>query len=263
MDPSEKNVRRLKVFIIGVIFIIILLTIFIIYKNSLFRVTNTNPSINNMSTITPDIIINFNRNLSTHNIILSSIPKIITSYKVSGQYLQVNLKTPTNIQTSYSLIINSISDNKGTTLHNIHLSFIPQTIPFNQLPKNQQNMILKQQSTKTSKNTVIYQGTNQLINNGVTSRQVKDYIKAISLFGQQNHILISAVSIIPSSVTSPPYTPGQNPYVINFNININNTPYKATFNYYSNLVSAQLLLFNPTTNKQVFNSGILTTQKTN
>ena len=89
-----------------------------------FRITAYSPNLNKISTGTPYFDINFNNPLSTKGISISSPSGIINSYSIVGSSdLRIFFNLPLELNTSYKLVIGSISDRNGDEIRNESIVF--------------------------------------------------------------------------------------------------------------------------------------------
>lgn len=96
-----------------------------------------------------------------------------------------------------------------------------------------------------------FEGTDALINNGLTTGQVTNLEEEFFHYKPSAH----TVSIDTSTVEPGPHNPNvDTSFTINFDVAIDSSAYKATISY-SNLDSVQLFLYNSKTDALVFNSG--------
>lgn len=139
--------RSLRNLVLAILAVAVLAIIgFALVSSQHFKVVSTSPDLNNVSQIAPFIKVNFNKNLSSKNIKLSSSPSIISSSSISQKTLTINLKTMSGKKT-YSIVIESISDTLGARVTNETLTFTTQNIAYSSLPSDQQKAIVNSQDT--------------------------------------------------------------------------------------------------------------------
>ncbi|HSX37155.1 MAG TPA: hypothetical protein VLG13_03545 [Patescibacteria group bacterium] len=114
---------------------------YFIYNTVTFRLTGTNPGVNDVATISPFFKINFNKNLSPHGLSVSSSPSVVDSYSINGSVITVLLKTPLDSSQTYILKIHGVASAGGKTLPDQSFSLKPRYMPSSQLPKDQQQAL--------------------------------------------------------------------------------------------------------------------------
>lgn len=98
-----------------------------------------------------------------------------------------------------------------------------------------------------------FQGMSSFINNGLTSDQVNEIIKAFNKFSAN----AKDVSVDTNSLSPGPHTPGTlDPFTIRFRATVDSSRLTGTVSY-TDLSSIRLVLFD-TAGKQVFDSGLIT-----
>lgn len=242
---------RLPVFIAVVVLIISVVGYYIII-NLHFRVVSTNPGVNNVATISPFFKINFDRQLSSNGVDISSNPSIIKSYYVSGKVLTINLISPLDSKKQYVITLKKISDLKNEQIKDRQFTFTPSVIQSQDLPKDQAAALLKQQSSRPpSRNDIVFTGTDSLQKYGVSLTQVDDLKQAVfQLKNSASSAVIDTKSVVPV-----PHDPNSSSRSdsINFLIKIDNTSYRAKIDY-MDLVTLRLYLYDSQTNSLVYDS---------
>ncbi|HSX36565.1 MAG TPA: Ig-like domain-containing protein [Patescibacteria group bacterium] len=132
---------------------------YFIYNSFTFRLTGTNPGVNNVATISPFFKINFNKNLSPRGLSVSASPDVIDSYSINGSAITVLLKTPLDSSQTYTLKVHGIASTGGKTLPGHSFSFKPRYLPSSQLPKDQQQALqnIQQQYNQTIQSDTLIQ----------------------------------------------------------------------------------------------------------
>jgi hypothetical protein len=144
MSPIVNNHR--KTLISLAILLVIVALAFFIYSTLRFHIVSTVPSTNNFPTEMTYFDINFNQELSNRGFAVSSSPKIIDSYSVSGKSIKIALiSQPLNTKTTYTVTIVYVASTSGSHLSNKTFVFRPKVIPFSKLPKNVQQALLQPQ----------------------------------------------------------------------------------------------------------------------
>ena len=142
-----KNITFLnkKLVFFLIIFIFIGGGLFWLYKVEQFNVAGTNPTLNNISSITPFLKVNFNETVATKSISISGSGGIVKSYNAKGDTVTVLLQ---NMQkgTSYTITIHSTKSTWGGTVQNKILTLKTNNVAYAyELPKDQQKFLLNKQ----------------------------------------------------------------------------------------------------------------------
>ena len=114
-----------------------------IYSAEQFHLVNTTPALNEVSTSENSISLNFNKTLSTNNLVATSTPTNISSESVIGKKLVINFTAIDN--KPYIINILTIFDTRGAEINNLKLRFTPTYVPFNKLPASAQKNIINEQ----------------------------------------------------------------------------------------------------------------------
>ena len=136
--------RRRIIFIliaIGILFAVG----FMVYRDSLFRITGTDPSLSSVYTWTPFVKLNFNRQLSSQNVYINSSPNVLysPSYTLNGNTLYINLAVPLKQGVTYKINLVHINDKSGDELKNKTIKFVAGYLPKSQLPQDQQEELIR------------------------------------------------------------------------------------------------------------------------
>jgi hypothetical protein len=218
-----------------------------------FSIVSTNPSTANIATVTPFFDIVFNKSLSKNGISLDATNSLIVSYSVSGKILNLNLHEPMNINQTYQITIKNISDTSGDHITNKVFLFSPKYTSAQDLPEDQQQALLKQQSVAptSSVDNIYFAGVDSLLSYGLTTTQESSLEQEFFSFDPS----ASNITIDTGSISLAPYNPNSSNTTtsINFNVAVNSTSYKATVTY-SNITSLELYLYNIKTNALVYES---------
>jgi len=220
-----------------------------------FRVTSTNPAINNVATVSPFFDVIFNKRLASSNLSVYPNSPFIKSLKISNEELNISLVGPLNIGQTYTITIVSIYDYRGDHIVNKKISFVPKNIPTYSLPIDQQQLLLLQQIPQTpSKANITFLGTDALENYGVTAAQINNLEQALFNYKQ----LAQTVSIDTSSIAVTPHNPtsSNNSSIINFNVSIDGNSLKARIDY-SQITNLRLYLYDIQNGNLLFDSGTI------
>jgi len=259
MSP-DKSKKQIKIVLMLLIFFAILVTAWLLYYASTFHLINTDPSAGEINTITPYITFNFSKALAKTKYQITIQPSETYSETVNQKSLTINLSSTLKSNQKYTIIIPVVSDTSGQQIKNLSLVFTPTQVPYTKIPANQQKAILKRQALGTAKNQKpVFIGTSALINSGLSSEQIILLEQALSQYQEKAKVF----KINESSVEPGPRNPNTSTqFSLNFSLSIENTPYNATLNYTS-ITNINLILYNPTTDAQVYDSGVLNYQPSN
>ncbi len=251
MESSGIYRKFLKPAVVGVVAVVLIFIGYRIYLSSHFRVVNTNPNTRSVATISPFLKINFNRQLSGKNLSVTSSYSVISSYKVEGKTLVINLKVPMASGYEYYIKVNYVSDMAGDVMRDKTFRFTPKKISSKNLPEDQRQALLNIQSHRPrSKNSIVFTGTNSLINVGVSYSQINSLGQYFFNFSPEaNTVSISNVVPVPHNRNS-----SSTLDTINFNVKVDAKSYQARINY-SNLTSSVRLLLSNSSGAPVFDSA--------
>lgn len=146
MQPvSRFNIKKIAA-VAAVIFVALI--VWSAFQKSHFDVAGTDPNLKDASIITPFIKVSFTKNISDKGLVVESSPKIVSSTSVTAKTLTIKLNTPLKPNTKYTITIVSVNSTGGQVITNKTLSFTPKDVPFDKLPKQQQDAIMNVQSQK-------------------------------------------------------------------------------------------------------------------
>ncbi len=227
------------------------------YYDSLhFHVVSTTPSTRNVSSIAPFFDINFNRPLSGEGLAITSDPNIIKTYKISGKSIIVSLNASMQLNSIYTITVSHISDLKGDSLSSLVFSFKAQDIPYQDLPKDQQQVLLSRQTVKlNTRNSLTYTGLDSFVNYGLSTSQLEGLKQTLFLFYQTTSK--EAYSLSLKGVTAVPHDPNSSSIAdtINFTVGLGKTSYSAKLSYIG-LNDIELYVYNAA-GVQVYDSGLI------
>ncbi len=251
-EPFDGYHKLIRPAIVCVVAITLLFIGYQIYLSRHFRVVNTNPKTGNVATVSPFLKINFNRQLSSKDLSVTSSYSVISSYKVEGKTLVVNLKVPMTAGYEYYIKINHIDDVKGDVITNRMLRFAPKKISSKDLPEDQKQALLKTQSNRPrSKNSIVFTGANTLLDYGLSSSQLNNLEQYFFDFAPR----AKTVSI--TQVTPVPHNPNASSTndSMNFKARVDSSSYNANM-VYSNLNDyLRLVLSNPKNGSTTYDSS--------
>ncbi len=129
--------------VVGAVFLVAV--IFSIYQQFTFRITGITPKPSTVASSTPVFKVKFNKALSDHGIAVTSDPMVVESTSVSGNTLNIKLKTPLKDQQKYTLTITTVFSTNGQQVGNKKYTFTAKDIDPSTLPSDQQQTILQNQ----------------------------------------------------------------------------------------------------------------------
>lgn len=258
-NSQNRKPKHTKLLVAFAAIALIILLGWTFYRSSQFHITGTESNLNQVASIAPYLKINFNKPLSTQGLSVSSSPSVIGSSVVNGDVLMLSFKQNTlSTQTSYTITIASVFDTSGTRLTDQKLTFTPKSIAYNNLPKDQQQAIVNAQDKYPyAVNTIWYVNTNSLLTYGVTAAQLSNLQQAFFNFStsigkQYQKITLGSISVVPHDPNSASTVSS-----ITFTALLDTDQFNARIDY-SNLNDIELYLFNPQTDAQVYDSGLIT-----
>ncbi len=251
--PAARQARSI---LLVVICLLLVLIGYNIYRAFQFHLVGSTPGKTSISTISPYVTLNFNQTLVSGGAQVDANPGVFSSYAISGKSITFNLATPLTTGKNYAITIHSLASTKGSKITTVVFSFKTKVIPFQKLPQDQQAAILKNQTARTpSRDSITYEGTNTLLDHGISATQVNDLKQALFNFTQIQHKTVSTVTL-----TNPvfiPFDPHGTSGVASSTFSVtfdSGSPYNATFSF-SGLSTGRLLLVTPTSGQQVYDSG--------
>jgi hypothetical protein len=248
-----QNIRIMRSKLIFFLLIpILILASWLLYNGLTFRITGTNPGINKVATVSPFFKISFNKALSSKDIVLSSSLNIVNAYSVSGRVLNISLKEPLQQSTSYTISISRIKSESGKEIINKSFTFRAEYISESNLPKDQQQALLRQQiNHPLSRNSIYFSGANNLLTYGVTLAQLEAFKQAVFMYSNK----IKNVSINASSIKLAPHDPNSSSVgaAMNFSLIIDDKDFSAKIEY-SNLTTLRLFLYDSSGSNLIYDS---------
>jgi hypothetical protein len=226
-------------------FVIVLIGIQLI-MNIRFREVSTDPPTSEVSIISPFLEINFNKELSKQKLTISSTRGLVKSYKLSGKIISLNLNSPTVASKTYYITIARVYDIKNNTIKNLKIKYTAQNIAFQNLPKDQQRVILNNQAPIQE---VVFNNSNALVNYGITTNQLSQ----IEAYILQYKSSAKTITFETNSFTDNEINTSQGSiFSVGYSVDIDGIIYKASDEYLGN--SINLSLYNQN-GSLVFNEG--------
>lgn len=145
MEFLKKN--RKKVAFIFVVLVVCLIGIFIYTSTTAFKVVSVSPNTQSISYLTPQFIVNFNRDIDSNSVSISS-NNISVSQKVTGKELRIFLGSSLVPNASYSIVISSVSSVDHAVIKDYVLSFTAASETDSLSPEDQKLILDTQQAHK-------------------------------------------------------------------------------------------------------------------
>ena len=143
MEEERKPTKIKYIVLAAAVFLFILIVVII--RNSLnFKLVNTNPSSNSVATVSPFFDINFNKDLSS-KVLVTSSPQSISSYKVAGKSIDIELNIPLTPNQKYLIKVSDIYSSSGRYIKPLYFYFTPKSVEGDNLPADQTQALLNQQ----------------------------------------------------------------------------------------------------------------------
>ncbi len=260
--PTRNNPAIKWTIVSSVVAIVIIVALTVMRANS-FHVVNTTPALNKVGILSPDLTLNYNRELSSENVSVTSSPDVVSGTKVDGKNLILTLKNNMTTGTKYTITVVSVSSANGSQLQGKTYSFTAQDIPFNELSKEQQQTILDQQNNKpkTKDFSSSYFGESLLYDNGFTDDHVSDIEQALTNYFASVKITASTVTFSKPIPPQPHPDDPAAPDVYGFTVTFNDKSYSVRVTT-SSISTARLYLYDATGTQQIYDSGDITPQDT-
>jgi hypothetical protein len=237
--------------VILLVFVIYLVTK--IFSGIEFKVTNTDPTVGNVAAISPYFKISFNKTLSGNGISISSSKGIVDSYSVQNKTITITLNTPLSVGANDYIKINKISDKSGNNIKNKTFNFTTLNTAYQDLPVDQQQIILKAQTqTKPSKSNISFSGTDALVSNGLSIGQVNSLEQDLFDYKPVAKKIVIDTSSVEPGARNPDVA---SPFTLNFSLTIDGLAFSAAA-IYTNLTNLELVINNPQSNSQLYDSGM-------
>ncbi|HSX46307.1 MAG TPA: hypothetical protein VLG27_04905 [Candidatus Saccharimonadia bacterium] len=178
--------------------VVIAWLVMVVISHNRFRVVSTVPGLNGIGTSSSFLQINFNRELSSNGLSLSSSPAVIDSYKASGKSLIIYLNSPMTIGQTYTIIFNKVSDTKGETMTNRSLAFVPKDLSTQQVVSNQGGAG-KTKPAPYTLDSITIGGEERLLNVGVTTDIINSLKQDIFQYATSSNQQIRNFDVVETS----------------------------------------------------------------
>ena len=135
---------KIKYIVLAAIVFLFILIVIIVRNSLAFKLVNTNPSSNSVATVSPFFDINFNKDLSSKALVISS-PQSISSYKVAGKSIDIALNIPLTPNKKYLIKVSDIYSKSGQYIKPQYFYFTPKNIEGNSLPADQTQALINKE----------------------------------------------------------------------------------------------------------------------
>jgi hypothetical protein len=232
--------------IAGGVVLVVMLVGFLVWRSATFHITNTDPVMGNVSTISPFLQIKFNQPISASGLRVLSSSDFTTDPEVSGSTLTIPFIVPLHSGQMYTITLVVVHSMKGKTITNRVFRFQPRYIPSSQLSGNQRKALLQNEIPTGP----TFLGTDALAGYGLATSQVANLEQLIITFDSS----VKKAVIDSSSITIGKYDPNDpDPRApILFNISIDGKNYAASVLSEDASSDVMLTLTNTQTGDQVY-----------
>lgn len=243
-DRPTRSMRGFKIFAIAMVALILIILGLSLHRASQFHMVSATPDLDHVAAISPDITFNFDRDLKSDPLSLTSTANIAGDVKINGKSLTVAIAQPLTIGTEYSLTFSSISSTDGATLTNQTYTFTAKDIAFQDLSKEQQQTILAQQQKKPAGKdfSSSYFGETELLNSGLTQDQVDDIKQGLYNYLTAAKAKAAAITFSKATPAAPHPDDPLGPDVRSFAVSLDDKAYSAKVST-SDISTARLYLY--------------------
>lgn len=220
-----------------------------------FHIVKTDPPMNKVGSSSANITIYFNEELNPKSLDLALDFDTKTSHKVTGKTIVIKLEEPLTVSREYTITIKSVSSTDGSKITDKTLRFVAQDIPFEQLPESQQKALIKEQNEtpKPAPAQLDFQGTNELLNQGLSTEQIEGYKQAVVKYAESAGKAFQAAALDPATFVTGPDQSGNGTFVATFTLALDQIKFNARLDYFG-LSEVRLYLYDPASNAQLFDS---------
>lgn len=253
-NPNKWSRKQVFILLGVIIGILVLWLSWTGIQNTYFRMSGTDPKLGNITTVTPYIHAKFNRVLSGDNLKVSDPDKILENYGLNDKTLELNLNMAKLKEgDKHTITIESIKSKDGDTITNKKLAFTIKEGDFYSLSKEQQEIAANRQDRfQYSPLTIAYEGTDDLIDAGITESQVEGFKEAIYSFSKKENKEFKDVQVFRASITDIE-NPDPDKGTTEFAINIDGTPYTVQLDTWY-ITNMQLRILDPQTRAVLYTS---------
>ena len=223
-------------------------------QNTYFRMSSTDPGMGNVTDVTPYIHAKFNRVLSGDNLKISDPDKILENYGLNDKTLELNLNMAKLKEgDKHTITIESIKSKDGDTITNKKLSFTVKEGDFYSLSKEQQEIAANRQDRFIySPLTITYEGTDDLVDAGLTDSQLEGFKEAIYNFSKKENKEFKDVQVFRASITHLE-NPDPGKATMGFAMEIDGVPYSVQLDNWG-ITVIQLRVLDQQTNAVLYTS---------
>ena len=157
---------------------------YLLYWSAQFRIVSTTPSMSAFPAGSPVLFIDFSQPLAHTTLTTSWSPNVNSTYSINGSRLTLNIRSTLAVNKQYHLTVTGVRSQQGNAYGDIAYSFTAQDIQYNDMPVEIQQALLRSQDQgqPPSRNTMIFVGTDALINQGLSALQTEVVKQAVFLF---------------------------------------------------------------------------------
>lgn len=265
MQPQNKQLSTQQIRIIAIIGIAIIAVFLAIslFRSFQFRITSTDPNLGQINSAAPYLRIKFNRELDASALKLSTNQPIVPkeNIHVKGDTIQLDFGFGVlQDDTKYTITLNKVVSKAGDTLTDKKIEFTTADIPFEKMSAEAQKTVIdRQDKYDYTPESIDVDGTENLLDFGITTEQVDAMRRAVFNFGTAQDTQIKESQIYGSSVENVPFNPDAEIVAtpaMTFTMTINDVSYAARLEF-TEITKARLILFNEQTGAQVFDSGFI------
>lgn len=203
-DKPNKWSRKQVLILLGILAgILVLWLSYSGIQSTYFRMSGTDPGLGSVTTVTPYIHVKFNRVLSGDNLKVSDPDKILEGHGLNDKTLELSLNlSKLKEGEKHTVIIESIQSKDGDKITNKKLNFTIKEGDFASLSEEQQQAAAdKQDRFVYSPETIAFEGTDDLIDAGITESQLIGLQEAIYYFSKKDNKQFDTVQFFRTSIT--------------------------------------------------------------
>jgi hypothetical protein len=202
-NPNKWSRKQVFILLGVIIGILVLWLAWTGVQATYFRMSGTDPGLGSVTTVTPYIHAKFNRVLSGDNLKISDPDKVLENYGLNDKVLELNLNLDKLKQgDKHTIVIESIQSKDGDKITNKKLSFTVKEGDFESLNDDQKNIVVNRQDRFVySPETITFEGTDDLIDAGLSESQLIGMQEAVYHFSKKDNKEFDTVQIFRTSIT--------------------------------------------------------------
>jgi hypothetical protein len=253
-NPNKWSRKQVFILLGAVIGILVLWLSWTGIQNTYFRMSGTDPSLGNVTTVTPYIHAKFNRVLSGDDLKISDPDKILESHGLNDKTLELNLNmSKLKEGDKHTVTITSIQSKDGDIITNKKLFFTVKEGTLEQLsPEEQTAAINRQDRFPYSPQVIGFDGADDLIDAGLADSQLEGFKEALYNFSKKENKEFKNVRVFRASITHI-QNPDPNKATMQFAMEIDGTPYTAQVDTWD-ITVVQLRVLDQQTNALLYTS---------